>query len=119
MRSMSKPKILTIGLVIGQMLGVGMWLPTHADVDSAVWPGQAKVLEHKDNGPCRDIPLSNSDYCAICSAAQSRVSPTPVQFTFEQQRVVGQIVAVTFVTSSQQLLLDSFSRRGPPSSLLA
>lgn len=119
MARMRNTKILAIGLVIGQMLGAGVWLPTHNDADYSVWPGQAKVQEHRDNGPCRDVPLSHEDYCTICAAAQGRVSFKAVSVTPPQLEIVGRIEFLAFVAPSRQLHLDSLSRRGPPSSLLA
>jgi hypothetical protein len=110
-----KQRIFLISLLAIQFLGVGVWLPTHRDVDYSVWQLQSKVQEHKDNGPCHDTPLSENDYCAICAAAQARVSFKPVFLSFGQFHVVGILEALSLVTPSQQIHFDSFSRRAPPS----
>jgi hypothetical protein len=111
LRSRKRTLVFILAL---QFVFVGVWMPTHRDTDYSVWPGQTKILEHKDSGPCRDIPLSQDDYCAICAAAQSRVSFTPVHFTVGEPREIGLVDVLAPVTPSQQLHLDSFTRRGPP-----
>jgi hypothetical protein len=117
--SLKSRKIILISILALQFVFVGVWMPTHRDTDYSVWTGQPKVLEHKDSGPCRDIPLSDTDYCAICAAAQSRVSYNPVSITLGQLQIVSQFEVLAPVTPSQQLHLDSFTRRGPPSLLFA
>ena len=114
-----KLKIFFVSLLLFQFVGVGVWLPTHRDVDYSVWSLQSKVQQTKDNGRSSDIPLSDDDYCAICAAAQARVSFEPVYVSFGQFHVVGLLEELSLVTPCQQLHFDSFSRRGPPSSLLA
>jgi hypothetical protein len=117
MASLNRRNTLLSFLLAFQFIGVGIWIPTHGDTDCSVWPGQANILEHRDNGPCRDVPLSHEDYCAICAAAQGRVSFKPIHVPSPQLQVLGHIEILAFVTPSQQLHLDSFSRRGPPSLL--
>jgi len=112
--NVDKRKIFLVTLLTLQFLGVGIWIPTHRDVDYTVWSLQSKVQEHRDNGPCRDTPLSEDDYCAICAAAQARVSFKPVCVSFVQFQIVGLLEELSFVTPSQQLHFNSFSRRGPP-----
>jgi hypothetical protein len=106
-----------IALFILQFVGTGVWLPTHVDVYPFFWPSKAHVSEHTDRGPCRDVPLSRIDYCPLCAASQSRVSFKPVYSLPAGFHVVGLVEEFFLVTPSQQLHLDSFSRRGPPSSL--
>lgn len=119
MKSRSKKlRISFVALLLIQFIGVGVWLPTHSDVDYSVWSLDSKVQEHHDNGPCRDTPLTENDYCAICAAAQARVSFKPVYVSFGQFQIVGLLQELAFVTPCQQLHFDSFSRRGPPSPLL-
>jgi hypothetical protein len=110
-------RFLAVTLLALQLLGVGVWLPTHADADNLPGTGHAKITEHRDNGPCRDVPLSSSDYCAICAASQNRVAFEPVHIEFSTQNVVARFNLIRTTLPRQQLLFDSFSRRGPPSLL--
>jgi hypothetical protein len=107
-------KFLAVTLLVCQLLGVGIWLPTHADADNFPGGGHTKIAEHKDNGPCRDVPLSKQDYCAICAASQSRVAFEPVYIDFGSQFVVARLVVTRLTVPDRQPLFDSFSRRAPP-----
>ena len=89
----------------------------HADLDLISGSGTVQIATHADADNCKHIPISHQDSCALCSSVEGRAILTPAPFPLEFLDTAPVTQVFAFSSSYSFALLNSFSRRGPPSLL--
>ena len=86
----------------------------HGDAETAFGSGWPTIQTHADADNCKHIDSSHAETCSLCSSFAGRALLSHSPFVLESSIQVSKLVQKSASPSVFSVLLDSFTRRGPP-----